>query len=307
MPAETEKKQRFNYPLRKILSDRNDLTEQLRFDFEGREITGPHFELLLERVGEFFKGRIDPAVLQDTVRHLAGTSPSAETLKATAHRLCGNFRRLAADGRAVPPWVVQKFREWVPVQIMNVRRQRLKSGKLGGVFEFRVLAGTPCPLTVRKWWSLGQCRYWATKHFGFSRPPGQSVQAKPAKYPFMTFEQLVGMRLYVLMEPELCGHQEPMFGQHVKVPPSVAAWNKELLRHRFRIDPGYGCPQEYPTVFPCHRCMHGYLGTCPVGTHPYDYELKPCAQCGKDKAPFDPARGDAMCVNCYLKQEGEKT
>lgn len=305
LPLEDDKKQRFNYPLQKILTDRNNLTEILRYDFEGREVTGEHFERLLTLVHEFFPGKLLDETLKASVRHLAGTSPSAEQLKAVAHRLCGNLRRLAGQ-KAVPPWIVQKFREWVPVQIMSVRRERSKQGRLGGIFEFRVLAGTPAALTIRKWWSLQACRYWATKHFGFSKPPGKSIAAKPPRYPFATLEQLVGFRLYVLMEPSLCGHKEPMFGTHVKVPPSVAAWNKELLKHRFRIDPGYTCPEGYPQSFACHQCPCGYQGTCPVGTHPYDYEIKPCSVCGKVKAPFDPQRGDAMCVNCHLKKEGEK-
>src|SRR4029077_4381747 len=158
--------------------------------------------------------------------------------------------------------------------------------------------------TISKWWTVPACRHYALRYLGFSRPV-KLVTSRPPRYPFSTLEQLVGFRLYVLLEPALCKHEEPMFGGHVQSPLSLKPWNSELLRWRFRVDEVYDCPQGHPYSFPCQRCPYGYLETCSVGTHAYDHVNRPCPVCGEAEAPFDVERSETMCVTCHTKKEEE--
>jgi len=237
----------------------------------------------------------------ESVRYLAGQTPTAEALNDLAHRLVANVWRLHRE-KPVPPWSVQLFKEWVPVEITACECLRNRHNRLGGLFTFKILAGTSCPLLIRKWWSLPFCRYWS-RFLGFSRPVSDRQTAAPPKYPFQSVDQLVRFRLYVLIEPRLCEPGRPMFDREVRVTSSLAAWNQSLVRWRFRVDPGHNCPQGYPASHACHRCVFGYKETCNIGTHPRDYVTEPCPRCGDQKAPFDPARPKDMCVNCRVKAQ----
>jgi hypothetical protein len=271
--------------------------------FEGKLIVGETFGELIDTLHYFLPAGIQAERIEESVQYLVGQTPTEQQIKELTHRLVSNACHLQAN-RPVLPWTFQHKPEWVPVQVVSVKRQRNNSKKYGGLFTLRILAGSSCPLVMRKWWSLRYCSY-ISSYFGFSRRPGRAVTAKPARYPFLVMEQFVNLRFYVLVEPKLCTASGPMFGMNLAVTGALLTWNKKLIKSRFRIDPGYTCPKDYANTFPCYKCPSGYNTTCPLATHARDYELKPCAVCKNDKAPFDPDVSLDTCVNCYLAKVKE--
>lgn len=290
-----------NFHIGTVLKRRDLLTEALRFEFEGKSVSGPSFERLVSVVGAALGAGIEHDILLRSCLHLIDMPLSREALQEFAHRLAGNMHRLT-DNTAVTPWVVQMVAEWVPVQVMAVRRQQGPSGKFGAYLTLKVLAGSPCPLIIYQWWSWGRCKFRA-RELGFSRPPGPQA-LYPAKRPFTHVEQLVTLRFYAYIEPELCELGAPGF-YHVQATPAVKAWNTEQLRYRYR-DEGHECPEGHPRSFPCHVCPRGY-STCRAGTHARDYVFKECPQCKEKEAPFDPDWPSALpCVNCYNASQSKR-
>lgn len=290
-PAETIS---YSYPVGQILTCRNALAEVLKGEFAGKILEGPSFQRLVDIVHEGLPGPPHYETVYESCRHLAGVPLTPQLLHDTAHRLAGNLPRLRRR-RPVLPWVVQKMPEWVPVHILGCRSRLGPKNQPGAVLDFKIMAGSPCPLRMRRWWSLSFCRYHATL-FGFSRPASDR-SSYPAKYPFTVAAQLVNLRLYVLIQPDRCELGRPDFDR-IKVPGSVHDWNREQLRYRFRVDPGYVCPDGHPREFGCQRCPRGYE-SCRAAVHALDYVFKPCPGCDQERAPFDPEWGPkALCVNC---------
>jgi hypothetical protein len=238
-------------------------------------------------------GELHRPTLEDSLRHLAGALVTPELLDDTCWRLAGNLTRLR-HRKAVPPWHGQQLMEWVPLQVLGCRRVKNARGRLGARLRFRIVAGTPCPRIVDRWWSMTQCRVYAPE-FGFSRPVGRNAQPR---HPYGVPEQLVSLRLYGLIEPQLCG-VEPAF-RVVGWPDSVADWNREVIRRRLRVDPGYTCPRGYPTQFQCHRCPAGYVD-CLAATHKHEWRTGPCPECHRPDALFDPDDTGGLCVDCTIQ------
>jgi hypothetical protein len=237
----------------------------------------------------------------ESVRYLVGARLTAAAVAELAHRLAGNRQRLR-ERRPVAPWAAQRWPEWVPVQILAVRRARdARDRDDGASLSFKIMAGTPCPIAVPQWWSLQRCRF-LSRTFGFSRPM-RRVSGMPPKYPYSVPEQLVNLRVEMLVDPEK-SVREPYLDA-TRIVPSLAEWNREVLRRRFRVDPGYECPEGYPHDLPCHRCHVGYL-RCPAATHRLDYERAPCPQCGRADAWWDPESRSGVCVRCTIKAAGRR-
>lgn len=275
-----------------IYKIRNNLSTILRAEYDGQTVRGAEFRRLLQIVSEALPQDVDGDALEDSLQHLVGIPLTTQILADTAWRLAGNIQRLQ-DHRAVPPWHVQRFREWVPMQIHACRRGRNQRGNMGAFFSFRVVGGTPCPLSIYKWWSSAQC-YFFCREMGFSR------YSKTAKYPYSAPEQFVNLRLYGLIDPELSG-REPMF-HRVAFLPRLRKWNVEIIRRRFRVDEGYKCPKGYGPDFDCRHCDAGYQGAlkCLGATHRADWERRPCEGCGHSDAFFDPDAGGKHCVDCQI-------
>lgn len=253
-------------------------------------LSGKLFEHFVRTIWEKLPGHVDAAALADSVRDLAGRAISREEMGETAWRMMGNLPRLKAR-RTVPPWHLQKMREWVPVQITACRRT-LQGHKRGALFTFRILAGSCCPKIVQRFWSLAQCYYFAPD-FGFSRP------GKQARHLFAVPEQFVSLRAYVLVYPEL-SLDGPGF-RELDWPGTIKTHNKEQIKRRFRVDEGYACPIGHPSRFPCHRCPVGYL-QCAAATHRKKWVKKRCPECENAKAFFDPESASKMCVDCTSKR-----
>lgn len=282
------------YKLKEILKLRELLREALEFEFLDKIPEQKSFERFVSLVQEILPGHVRYDVLEDSLRHVAGVRSTIELLDSVAWRMAGNVERLKQQ-RVVPVWHIQRTPEWVPTQIISCKRQRSQGKKsdLGAMFGFRALAGTSASLTMYKWWSLRMARYYS-REFGYTRARG----ATPARYPYTHPEQLVGLRVYVLVDPALC-EDEPGFEQ-ISFSPTLSKWNKDTISCRFRTMPGFICPLGRGLDAPCHRCPRGFL-TCRAGTHRQDWVKRLCPKCEK-KTWFDPESTSDFCVDCFIRE-----
>jgi hypothetical protein len=188
---------------------------------------------------------------------------------------------------------------------MACTRTLNRRGDAGATFTFKVIAGTPASLLIRKFWSVKLCRYVATKFFGFSYPRRHAREGE-LEHLFVAVEQLVTMRLYVLIESKACYEGKPGFSK-IQVPPSLHAWNRSQLKLRYRTSLlVHECKAgKTASQLACHRCRYGYT-SCRGGTHANDYVFQHCDVCGADHAAFDLDRSAAACVSCYLKNAWKK-
>lgn len=249
---------------------------------------------MVELILEVLPGEHDYGTVETSVRHMAGVHVDRSTLHKACWRIAGNTKRLK-QRRPVPPWHVQRLPEWVPAQIVSCRRQKNSKDKIGGMFGFRILAGTSCPSFVFKWWSVTYCRF-ISNELGFTRQRGR----RPSKYPYTDPEQFVNLRLYLKIDPDECD-KEPGFSE-IAFNDSMKEWNDVTRKCRQRTQPGFECAMgvQDAAQLPCWKCPIGYQ-TCRAGTHRLDWEQRHCAHCGEDDAWFDPdAQGD-FCVECYAK------
>jgi hypothetical protein len=284
-----------NYPIDQILRERDRLTAILRHECEGREVKGALFQQVVAILCEELPASVHYPTLYDSLRGLLGTFPTAKSLGDLSHRLAGNLENLKAR-RVVTAWTLQRHWEWVPLSIVRVRRARSTVGRIGAIVTFKVLAGTPCPLLIERFWSLRQCAYMA-RHMGFSRPAPPRART-PAPYPYSAPEQLVTMRLYGLIDPHKSSPAVGPVFDKVRFPQSLLSFNREQLKHRNR-GKGYACPKGFPLTVLCHHCFVGY-DNCRAGCHPRTYETRECPGCKKE-APFDPDAHGPHCVNCVIR------
>lgn len=238
--------------------------------------------------------RIPHKVMEDSLRHFAGRTTTREELLETCWRFAGNLHRLKA-GMTVLPWTLQRGLEWVPLEIVACRRAA-QHGNRGAIFSFRILAGSSCPRIIQKWWSQDQCWFLA-RNFGFSKLHGRNSHVVP-KYPMTQPDELVGMRLFGLIEPAL-SRNEPVFRQ-VHWTHGMKGTNRELLKKRFRVDDGYQCPENKPSTSPCHHCPTGYV-QCAAATHRFTWRKDHCPSCNAE-AWFDPELKSKHCVRCTRKE-----
>lgn len=275
---------------------RLQLREAISLEFPlGEAPVKERFTRLLDLMTEVLPGKIDRLTLEDSVRDLAGVPLTEKLIDETAWRLAGNTGRLAQH-RPVPPWHGQRFREWVPAQILSCRREKNSRGVIGANLGFRILAGTPCPRIIFKWLTLRQCLFHA-KDFGFSRRRGPNALSPP-RFPYHGPEHLVNLRCFLMIEPELCTADGPGFDTIGHLP-MLEEWNREVLMYRVRDTDGYECPNGYPRSLVCSKCPTGYL-TCRAGTHKQDWVQKACAGCNQPDAWFDPDFKGDVCVDCVL-------
>lgn len=270
------------------------MADAIRLEFLHETPRGVSFSRLVDLVAEMMPSCVTRGILEESLRDLAGQPLTAELIKQTAWRICGNVTRLR-HRRAVPPWHVQRLPEWAPLQIISCRRSKSNKGVPGATFGICVLAGTAAGLVLLRWWSLKQCRYRATD-FGFSRPV--SLNAKGvARYPYQAPEQLVNLRLYGLLEPRLCVGG-PMF-EICGFVPAVVEHNRRLIQFRERVQKS-DCPMGFaPNEPPCHRCPVGYE-QCPGGTHKRNWTQAECPRCKNPAAAIDPDMPDE-CIDCRAK------
>jgi hypothetical protein len=286
-----------SYNVARILQLKQRLQSRCRI-FVGRLLDKHSFGEFVSQLhgGLPYKGDdIDEDVLIGSLQGLAGAKLTKQLLSDTAWRLAGNLDHLR-NCNPVTPWGRQSRQEWVPTQIIGATLKWTKQGKYGAAFDFQFLAGSPCPLIVRKFWSSGFCAVFG-KNLGFTAP----WRSLPYEDP----RQLVNMRFYAKVDPVLCT-SKPGFHE-VKVTPGFVSWNKELMRMRYRLDPElFACPAGYPSEHPCHSCPVGEKD-CEAAVHPLTFKQRHCGRCRRDTAWFDPASSRRICVDCTntLRRKGE--
>lgn len=244
-------------------------------------------------------------VVEESLRHLAGTVLNDDLIIDFCWRMAGNLPRLSCN-RPAPPWHFQKIREWVPMRITACRYEPRRTG-LGVLFTMRIMAGTPCPRIIQKWVSLSVCKLLA-RATGFTLRRRRDVMP----YPYSVPHQMVGFLIYGLAEPDE-SRSEPGVNLPVVTPdgfpeiakevfPSAAlTYNRYMLDLTFRLTREHACPKGFtPARVQCHKCPFGFQ-TCPAGKHRLDWVRRSCAQCERDKVFFDPELSDDVCVSCFQK------
>ncbi len=224
-----------------------------------------------------------------------GTRPlTAVEIRDLAHRLAGNLPALKKG--ALRPWTPSRRPEWVPVQVMEAHWARGPRRVLGASFEFKFMAGTPCPRRVSQFWSLRRCRFHA-RGFGFGRGINRhrgTLGTRPFEDPL----QFATLRFLGRIDPvRSAAAGEPVISA-VEFPDteSIRTWNRMQLDRRARV--GFRCPLKLPDSFPCHRCAAGY-SHCLAGTHPANYAVGPCPTCGRAEALLE-FSGAVFCVACTV-------
>ena len=272
------------FKLKRSITDALDITyQEIVLDHEG-----------LQEVVNLVHDKLPPGIERgcvfDSLRHLAGVRLSSQLLKTEAWRIAGNVRSLRA-GTPVPPWRIQRFEEWVPLQVADCKVMRTpKRKKLGVLLTFRVLAGRSCTELFDAFWAKRFCKFFSY-HVGFGAPYSDT------RYDRM--EELVRLRVYGLLKPAGDGFDgRSLLVNQYFVNSALEKYNKGLIKKRARI--GFRCPKNYH--HPCHRCHVGY-DQCLAAVHPRTYEIHECDVCGKEKH-FDPmwvALG--VCVDCQRKRD----
>jgi len=246
------------------------------------------FRVLVKLWLPFFD--VEYSVLRDTLKHLIGCKLTITVLQREAGRLAGNYRTLMETKVAVPPWQNQRFNEWAPVQILESRDHRVKSGNQGLLFSWHVLAGSATGLVFEKFWSNRLCGA-VSKSFGFSSSYGS--------LPMKRSTELVRLRAYVLLcQPPAYAKDrgQELWFERVQVPGSMQTYNRKILKLRARD--GYVCPRRFQHA--CFQCHIGYK-ECPAAVHPETYEADVCQVC-HERAWFDPRRsGLGRCVRCQAR------
>lgn len=279
-----------SHRLNEVFRSRQLLADTWLFEHDGKVRSGSGFDALVRDAVVPLPPGLDPAVIARSIPELAGVRLTGVALRRAAYRLAGNVPRLR-EGRPVPPWTRQAFVEPVPAQVVAARPERSRRGRDGWRFSWTIFAGTPCPRTVHKWWTVRTVHYLSSS-FGFSRFRGATSNVCP--HPFRDPTELVTLRALLVLDPEYSDETGPGF-RDVAFPSAIQRWNREQQRRRARVGPDYACPYDQPRRLPCYRCPVGYRD-CRAATHEHTYESRACAACKDDAAPFDP--GAELCVNC---------
>jgi hypothetical protein len=249
----------------------------------GTVLLGDYYDDWLALVAEALPG-VPFRSLQLSARGLLGRKLTAEGLFEFAWRLAGNVKTLK-EGNGIAAWGMQLADEWMPLHVSASRSGRNRRDEPGHWLTFRVLAGSACPLAVRRFWTRAQSRFVA-QDMGFNRN---------AKRPFIGAEHFVGMLLYGLFEPRL-SEDKPGF-HRVSVPDTMLTHNVALIAGRQKRP----CP-TYGFRHPCQACTVGYEA-CRFALHARTFVTGKCVSCGRDDATIDPDEPE-HCVECRYKGGG---
>lgn len=249
---------------------------------------GGEFAQFMREFAAVFNKPIPYEAFLGSVMTMAGQEVSRDSIQATAWRLAANLNRLL-KGRPVPPWLGQTEAEWVLIDVVRAKPGRTAKGKPGHTYDYRVLNGLPAGLRFNTFRSKKQARFIA-KSIGFSK-------FSRMRLAFRDGMELVGMKMYVLLDPELSTPDGPGF-YHFHATGSCKAANRELMKMRRRVIP---CPEGFSLAeVACPRCPYGY-DHCPAGCHPATYVTKMCPRCLTTTAWYDPTSPCVVCVDCEEK------
>jgi hypothetical protein len=272
-----------SFNITQIFALRDRLTTKVFFPRFGQTVEGPVVEELVEALAKELPDDISVDTIYETVRQLLLLQLTDKTTKPWAWRLAANIPLLRRR-QIIRPWTIQHGDEWVPLQVLHVRAARNYAKKPGHMLTLRVLAGTPAPMTIEKFWTRSIMHVLA-RRIGFSRREGKRPFQDPHEYTNLRFCGQI----------EAAKSSEKPFFHHVDCPPNFLAWNKELADRRYKLK--FPCPRGWR--HPCHHCIIGY-DQCPAGTHYRTYVMQECTLCGK-AAATEP--GQPYCVICTDREK----
>jgi hypothetical protein len=220
--------------------------------------------------------------LQLSSRSFLNRLLTAERLNDFAWRIAGNIRTLK-DGTPVTEWGMQLSEEWMPLVVTRAQPGRNRRDEPGHWISFRILAGSACPLIVRRFWTRPASRFVASR-LGFN---------VRTERPFLSAEHFVGMLLYGLFEPDL-SEDHPGFRQ-VRITARMLQHNVTLIDGR-KEKP---CPTA-GYLHACDACTIGY-DRCQYAMHARTFTTGACPDCGTADAMIDPEHPDC-CVTCHLNR-----
>lgn len=258
----------------------------------GARATAKRLRKLRSTLFQVLPATIRTDTVDESLSWCLGQTLSAELLSEVCSLMAGNLPQLR-QARPVGPWRLQRYLEWSPAQILGCRRQPNPKGKPGASFHFRILAGSAVSLSVHKWWSSRQCRFYSTQ-LGFDRPWKQSARI------YLAPEQLVSLRLELLLSPDASSDEGPGF-MRIGVSPALLKWNKSVIAGRSRTSASQ-CPAGFPPQRACHTCPHS-LSVCPSATHADEWTVGACQACGQPERYFSEDYPD-QCVACAIARGG---
>jgi hypothetical protein len=272
-----------SYNLGTVFTLRDKLSDNL-IQHVGTAPTGPEFERFVDDVYKLLPEEIKYSTLYSSSIDLLNKEISDKLLYTYCWRIAGNLPLLRKD-KTVLPWLCQKDKEWVPVQVLSAEKTKTIKGDIAYLYKLRILAGPPCPMIISKLWPLKTCSYIASK-IGFSKPWKD--------HPFRDAHEIVSTRFSVELDPKF-SRSEPGF-EHIHCTASLLQWNKDLLKARAHTDPP--CPYKF-THF-CYKCPVGY-DNCIAGVHPRTYTVTRCDNCNADTY-HDPGLMQ-ICIPCKNKYQ----
>lgn len=245
----------------------------------GTVLVGEYYEDWLALVQQAMPG-VPAKALALSARAFLDRELEEDKLKEFAWRIAGNARTLKA-GRAVFAWGMQAAEEWMPLLVTRAQPGRNRKDVPGHWITFLVLAGTACPMAVRRFWTRPQSSFVAGE-LGFNRK---------AERQFSSARGFVGMLLYGLFEPKL-SEDKPRF-HRVHVTDTMRTHNVAMIEGR-KAKP---CPTApFHFTHPCEACTIGQ-DRCQLAVHPRTFVSGRCADCGEPDAMIDPDQPE-RCVEC---------
>jgi hypothetical protein len=280
--AETPKLPGYN--LRAIIETRNKILDE-GGAHSFMVLTGTYFQDFVSLVHSVLPG-VPRSALELSAGELIGRELTDERFLDFAWRIAGNTTSLRS-GKPVLPWAFQAAPEWCPLRVIRATFGRNRKDLPGTWLTFQILAGSPCPMEVRRFWTRPQAKF-VSNRLGYNRKAGR---------PYHGANHFVGMFLYGLFEPRL-SEEKPGFHQ-VRVPDTMLAYNRRLIDGR-RQRP---CPAK-GYHHPCEHCTLGY-DACEFAIHPRTFYKDRCFACSRQDVLFDPDNPE-KCVECTMGAGSEE-
>lgn len=261
--------------LTRIHNQRDKLFQALR-PFVDKQIIAGTLQDLIQDVYRALPPHISHDAVFESCRTLAGCALDRKAAAEFAWRLAGNIDILSA-GNPVIPWSRQCQDEWMPVQVMRVDPARNRN-KSGYSFQFRVQAGSACPMLFEQFMPRASCAGIANI-VGFSR-----------NSPYTNGAYFTNLRFWILAEA--AKSNESLYFHRVDCSPAMQAYNKKIIAVRTRSMP---CPSNFD--HPCEHCVVGY-DTCPAALFAKHLVQDTCKNCNR-RTYFDTARSTELCITCW--------
>jgi len=284
----------------KVVFSRRERLVSALSSFVGQKLEGETFHAFVDKVHENLVDCILRTTVHNSVKCLLKQELTFAQLTEISWRLAGNLDSLLEQKAAVS-WVRQVAAEWVPVQICDIRTQRMHT-RLEHELVFQSLAGSIVPRKLIQVWSGRKVSYLATYRdeknngFGFGRSRVNGRGEQSGSRLFYDIRQFYGLRCFLLLDPAK-SQQEPI-AVEVGHTSGTTVHNVELLRGRDREK----SPCHKGLLHECFHCPYG-VDKCSLATHEQTYTRGVCSRCSV--AGFlDPLELErpTWCVNCILNE-----